>query len=279
MGNEMTVYDVNQDITLYRPPETVLAEAHKAAKSLSDVVSKKKNPVVFKGEQYLEFEDWQTVGRFYGVTAKVESTKFIEYGAVQGFEARAIAIRADGMEISAAEAMCLNDEPNWKSKPLFQLRSMAQTRSCAKALRNVLAWVVVLAGYRATPAEEIKDMIPGNGGQHPPLQEPGKKKADPPAEKKADVPLEVITAVLDVECKEGIGKPKAGEKEGKPYVIFGIKGEGDTMFKTFSYTFADLARGAMSDGSKVKIAFKAGQYGNTITALELVESRDPGAEG
>ncbi len=175
MSNEMTVYDVNQDITLYRPPETVLAEAHKAAKSLSDVVSKKKNPVVFKGEQYLEFEDWQTVGRFYGVTAKVESTKFIEYGAVQGFEARAIAIRADGMEISAAEAMCLNDEPNWKNKPLFQLRSMAQTRACAKALRNVLAWVVVLAGYRATPAEEIKNMIPGNGGQKPPLKEPGKK--------------------------------------------------------------------------------------------------------
>jgi len=33
---------------------------------------------------------------------------------------------------------------------------MAQTRACAKALRNVLAWVVVLAGYRATPAEEMQ---------------------------------------------------------------------------------------------------------------------------
>ena len=36
---------------------------------------------------------------------------------------------------------------------------MAQTRAGAKALRNALAWVVVLAGYRPTPAEEL----PGSG--------------------------------------------------------------------------------------------------------------------
>ena len=34
---------------------------------------------------------------------------------------------------------------------------MAQTRAGAKALRNVLSWVAVLAGYRPTPAEEIID--------------------------------------------------------------------------------------------------------------------------
>src|SRR3990167_3037439 len=32
---------------------------------------------------------------------------------------------------------------------------MAQTRACAKTLRNILGWVVVLAGYRPTPAEEM----------------------------------------------------------------------------------------------------------------------------
>jgi hypothetical protein len=43
-----------------------------------------------------------------------------------------------------------------ESVPMFQLRSMAQTRAAAKALRNALAWVVVLAGYRPTPAEELE---------------------------------------------------------------------------------------------------------------------------
>ena len=36
-----------------------------------------------------------------------------------------------------------------------------QTRACAKALRNVLSWVVVLAGYRPTPAEEMDGVFRG----------------------------------------------------------------------------------------------------------------------
>jgi hypothetical protein len=178
MSNELAVYESSGDIAINRAPEEVLEEAKKVAKALGDVVRNKKKPVIMNGEQYLEFEDWQTVGRFYGVTAKVISTEFIQYGEVQGFEAKAVAVRPDGMEVSAAEAMCMNDEPNWKSKPLFQLRSMAQTRACAKALRNCLAWVVVLAGYRATPAEEIQDMA--------------QQKTDikPPQSKSAPIPSE-----------------------------------------------------------------------------------------
>jgi hypothetical protein len=34
---------------------------------------------------------------------------------------------------------------------------MAQTRAGSKALRNALAWVVVLAGYKPTPAEEMAE--------------------------------------------------------------------------------------------------------------------------
>jgi hypothetical protein len=78
---------------------------------------------------------------------------------VRGFEARAVAIAADGRELSAAESMCLSDEPNWKDKPLFMLRSMAQTRAAAKALRNVLAWVGVLAGYRPTALDETDEAL------------------------------------------------------------------------------------------------------------------------
>jgi hypothetical protein len=42
-------------------------------------------------------------------------------------------------------------------KPLFQLRSMAQTRACAKALRQVFSWVVVLAGFKPSVAEELSE--------------------------------------------------------------------------------------------------------------------------
>jgi hypothetical protein len=177
-GEALVLQGQMSDMALYRPPETVLAEAHKAAVALQDVIKNKKDPVMMNGQQYLEYEDWQTVGRFYGITAKVEKVEYVQYGAVSGFSASAVALRADGAVISQAIADCLSDEPKWSKKtkyewrdkegggrekvavgeedvPLFQLKSMAQTRACAKALRNVLAWVVVLAGYKATPAEEL----------------------------------------------------------------------------------------------------------------------------
>jgi len=260
--NEMTVYDVNQDIVISRPPEAVLSEAQRAAKSLADVVSNKKKPVIMNGEQYLEFEDWQTVGRFYGVTAKVVSTEFMDLGGVQGFLARAVAIRADGMEISAAEAMCMNDEPNWKSKPLFQLRSMAQTRACAKSLRNVLAWVVVLAGYRATPAEEMQDTASAKPEQKPPAK-PGKKSEKADAEH-----LTVVTPISDIESKEGVN-----QRTNKPYTIYGIKDAKDVIYKTFDSKFADIASEVFAAGGMVKINYTIGQYGNNIVSLEAVAAQ------
>ena len=142
-------------LVLREAPAETLADAQRAATALQDVIRRKAKPVIFGGEQYLEFDDWQTVGRFYGVTAKVQSVDAADLAGRAGFHAVAVAITADGREISKAEAYCLDDEPNWRGKPLFQIASMAQTRACAKALRNVLSWVVVLAGYRATPAEEL----------------------------------------------------------------------------------------------------------------------------
>jgi len=157
-------------LAMSRAPEIVLQEAAKAAQALREVIEQKPNKCVINGKTFLQFEDWQTLGRFYGVTVAARATSYIEQGRVRGYECHAEAIRADGQVISAAQAMCLDDEPKWQDKPLFQLRSMAQTRAQAKALRNVLAWVVVMAGYAPTPAEEMD----GNGrAQQQPQRGPG----------------------------------------------------------------------------------------------------------
>jgi hypothetical protein len=163
----LTVIERPEPLALGRAPDVVLEEARKAAVALKNVIDNKPKKVMFNGEVYLEYEDWLTVGRFYGVTAMVKSTHFVEFGSddekVRGFEASAeVLLIATNQVISSAEAMCLNDEQNWAKKPLFQLRSMAQTRACAKAMRNVLAWVVVLAGYKPTPAEEMTEATNGS---------------------------------------------------------------------------------------------------------------------
>jgi len=146
-------------IALQAAPAEVIADAQKAAAALRDVIARKPKPVKINGEQYLEFEDWQTIGRFYGITAKVVSTSLISIDGVRGYEARAVAIDAAGREVTAAEAMCLSDEKNWKDKPLFTLRSMAQTRAAAKVLRNVLSWVAVLAGYRPAALDDADEAL------------------------------------------------------------------------------------------------------------------------
>lgn len=139
-------------------PRKVLGFAAKASQELEKVIKGKKKPVMINDEQYLEFEDWQTIARFYGATVGIEWTKRLEIDKGEskafGYEAKAL-VHHRGEIISSAESMCMSDEKNWGGKPEFQLRSMAQTRACAKALRNVFAWVAVMAGYKGTPAEEI----------------------------------------------------------------------------------------------------------------------------
>ena len=172
---------VGHELSITRAPEDQLSEAQSAAKALMGVVSKKAKPVKFNGEIYLEFEDWQTVGKFYGLAARVTGSKYIEVGTAKGYEASAELIHVPTAQVvSAADAMCLNDEPNWARKPMFQLRSMAQTRACAKAFRNAVSWVVVLAGYRPTPAEEMDGVI-AEAAQKP-ATAPQKPIPAPPAQ-------------------------------------------------------------------------------------------------
>ena len=148
-------------------PQAVIDHAQTAAKALTGVLDSKPKKVMIGGQQYLEYEDWQTLGRFYGISAGTVSTKeIIRNGKLVGFEAQAEALH-NGVRVSAAEASCTWEEPNWKTKPEFQLKSMAQTRACAKALRNVLGWVAVLAGYKPTPAEEMRGSMQKNGNGSP----------------------------------------------------------------------------------------------------------------
>lgn len=146
-------------LTIFRDPTTVLVEARKAAQALGEVIKGKSNPVKFNGEQYLEFEDWQTVAQFYGCTVKTHDAVAVTINDIQGAKAVAEVMDTSGNVIGGAESYCMRDEYNWKSKPWFQLASMAQTRAGSKALRNRFSWVVVLAGYKGTPAEEMEEVF------------------------------------------------------------------------------------------------------------------------
>lgn len=264
------------DVALYRAPDVVLAEAHKAAVALQDVIKNKKDPVMMNGQQYLEYEDWQTVGRFYGITAKVESVEYVTYGSVRGFSASAVALRADGFELSRATGDCLSDEPKWSSKPkyewrdkadgkgrekvqvgdepvpLFQLKSMAQTRACAKVLRNVLAWVVVLAGYKATPAEELERERDSGGGEQAQRSvgsgrtesAQGSSSSQPAQGSSSSGEPEGATKIKNVTIKEG-------SNDRGPWKKYSIYFEDGRQASTFSQTDGEHAERAKKSGASV----------------------------
>jgi hypothetical protein len=188
MTTGMITETLNTEVGIYSPPQAILENAMVAAKALKTVLAGKLKPVMMNGEQYLEFEDWQTVGQFYGYTVKTGEAVECEVAGVKGAKARADLISLKtGQFIGGAEAYCMRDEDHWNTRakyewlenengkrvktkvgdetvPWFQLASMAQTRAGAKAFRNRLAWVVVLAGYKATPAEELQGMTDNDRG-------------------------------------------------------------------------------------------------------------------
>ncbi len=62
---------------------------------------------------------------------------------------------ADGTVHGRAEAMVSRSEETWSRREDFALRSMAETRAESRAYRRAIGWIVHLAGYSPTPAEEM----------------------------------------------------------------------------------------------------------------------------
>lgn len=271
MSEEVALYE-SHDISVARDPELVLSEAQKAAKALTTVIAGKKKPFILNGEQYLEYEDWQTVAKFYGLCAKTHDAMPCEVDDIKGAKAEADVIDVrSGLIVGHAEAYCLRDEKQWTEKPFFQLSSMAQTRAGAKALRNVLAWVVVLAGYKPIPAEEMQDV-----GQKPHIQPPQSKSQSQSATGKGEEKPStetVVTGIEDIRMKTG------GTKE-KPWTKYTIIAGGE--YNTFSETIAKDAKRAKESGLQVLIEFKTSKYGNEIVSLVVQEpegdQREPGSD-
>ena len=175
-------------------PDQMLKRVQQVADRLQDIVKKQELSQQMGRSQHLLVEAWQICGYLVGVSAKITAVRPIvdELTGAAGFEADADAIlMTTGAIVSSGQGMCLNDEDNWSFRPKyemrngqrvqvdnvrvpsFQIKSMAQTRAIAKALSNGLRFIVAMAGYSGTPAEEMT----GDGhDQRPPEErQPGRE--------------------------------------------------------------------------------------------------------
>jgi hypothetical protein len=143
-------------------PAEVVSRAAVVATALADLV-RKQNLIVRIGQSdHVRVEGWTLLGSMLGVFPVVTWTRPVK--AVSdgmdaelqiGWEARVEARTRGGEVVGAAEAECLRTERTWKGRDDYALRSMAQTRAVSKALRLPLGFVMQLAGFNPTPAEEM----------------------------------------------------------------------------------------------------------------------------
>jgi hypothetical protein len=145
-------------------PVDIERQSKKIAAALKRFV--KKNPgVIYEaketGNKHPRIEAWQYVAACNGHSAIISRTEEVisDKGEELGFIAVAHELNETGRVVSGAEAACMRSEQDWATAPSFQLRSMAQTRACGKAHRNIFAYIMVMAGLSGTPAEEMPGAV------------------------------------------------------------------------------------------------------------------------
>jgi hypothetical protein len=171
-----------------RNPSEIVQAATDVATALSDVIEKQGLARNLGGrKKHVEIEGWQTAGTLLGAQAMTVDTQRVEprrdfpvkthrkkYGWQDGkrvvveeytdewtcqgwsFDAVAEVRTLDGRVIGRGEATCSREEENWMRSTDSAVKGMAQTRACSRALRQALGFIVGLAGYSATPQEEME---------------------------------------------------------------------------------------------------------------------------
>jgi hypothetical protein len=165
-------------------PAALVRHATDAADALADVIETKTLHTLISGRRYVRCEGWTTLAAMLGFLAREEAVTRREDGS---YEATVALVRiTDGAVLTRASAECGLDEPTWKSRPAYARRSMAVTRATSKACRIAFSWVMVLAGYEVTPAEEVPPAVadeetPPSSGNPPddPVWPSGSRKGEP----------------------------------------------------------------------------------------------------
>jgi len=134
-------------------PKDMVTAATQMATPLADVINKQLLFTDIQGKKYVKCEGWQLLGSMLGITPK--ETKVIEHED-GSFEAHVdlINIRTS-CPVGGASSICGTDEKRWSKADKYARRSMAVTRATGKAYRLAFSWIMNLAGYEPTPAEEM----------------------------------------------------------------------------------------------------------------------------
>lgn len=131
--------------------------ATKVASSLKNVIETQGLAVIIKNKkgqenEYVTAEGWEVLGTMLGCTPYVEEVIELPKNGPKFMYQATVSIRQGDVILSKASAIA---ERNDRQKDRPSVYSMAQTRALGKAYRMALSWIIKMAGYEPTPAEEM----------------------------------------------------------------------------------------------------------------------------
>jgi hypothetical protein len=137
------------------------------ANALAPIIEKQKLYVKIGPGKHVVVEGWTTLLAMLGIIPKERDVKYID-GDYEAY-VDLVSLRT-GAVVGGASAICGKTDPTWAGRPRNAQRSMAITRATGKAGRLGFSWIMKLAGYEATPAEEMDHVE----ASKPPQQQPAK---------------------------------------------------------------------------------------------------------
>jgi len=141
---------------MFEDNEACLKAAEEKALKARQIIDKQGWSVKLNGKQYVKCEGWTVLAALCGLSPTIVGTNVLDDGS-----RAAVAELRDctGKAYSRADAECGDEKDigsiNWHEEPGYSKRSMAQTRAISKVCRASLSWCMTLAGYEATPYEEV----------------------------------------------------------------------------------------------------------------------------
>lgn len=133
------------------------------ATSLRDMIVQNKLFTNIKGKDYVNVEGWQIAGAFTGTFPVVEKVEEVSTARPGEYKYRAeVSLRnKEGNQVGYGVAICSNKEAGKRGFDEYAVASMAQTRAVGKAFRMKIGWLLKVAGYETTPAEEMDAVVEG----------------------------------------------------------------------------------------------------------------------
>lgn len=125
------------------------------ATNLKELIVQNKLFANIKGKNYVNVEGWQIAGAFTGLFPVVEVVENLSDKFVYKYRAEVSLRDKDGNKVGYGVAICTNKEAGKKNFDEYAVCSMAQTRAIGKAFRMKIGWLLKVAGYETTPAEEM----------------------------------------------------------------------------------------------------------------------------